>query len=477
MNLPSRDFAHEALADWTGGRWTCPPEGGIGGFSIDTRTLKPGDLFVALKTERRDGHDFLEDARRGGAAAALVSRPIPANPLPQLVVGDPLAALQEISRRHRQRFAAPVISVTGSAGKTSTKDLLALLLGTEAEVLKTEGNLNNQLGAPLTLLRIEPGSHRFAVVEAGLRKPGDLEELGRLITPDHTVVTLIAPAHLEGMGSLEAIAKEKTALSRHARPGGFAVFPHSASLYPELFEHGLISLVVAPVESPDLPGHRIIRFSTEFDAGETCLRLHTDGRTDRLFRAPLLSPGLAQNAVLALTLASALGVPDALLAQRLRLWKPSALRGQRIRFPQGLLYLDCYNANPAAMVDSLTHFEHVSPPEERRLYIVGTMGELGPESSAWHRRTGARLRLRPGDRLLVIGEEAGDFCEGARTSGAAEASVCQISDLDAIRRELAGFRGSVFIKGSRRHALESVLTGTPFDPPPNLTPREASIPC
>lgn len=467
-------FTHELLAAWTGGRWTRPPGCSIRGFSIDTRQVRDGELFVALRTERRDGHDYLGDAASRGAAAALVSREVPGCSLPMLVVPDPLTALQELSRRHRQVFQGPVVSVTGSAGKTSTKELLALLLGDEAEILRTEGNLNNHIGAPLTLLRIEPEQHRFAVVEAGLSRPGDLEELGRVIQPDHTLVTLIAPAHLEGMGSLENIAREKSALSRHARPGGFAVFPYQAARYDDLFSHGLVSIVVAPVEAPELSGHRVVRFSTEFDEGETVLRLHTDGSADRTFTAPLLSPGLAQNAALALTLASALGVSDADLAARLRLWKPAALRGQVLRFPKGLLYLDCYNANPAAVADALSHFEHVAPGEFPRLYLLGSMGELGPDSSRWHRTTAARVRLRPGDRLLVIGDHAADLQAGAIEAGNQPGSVEIIPSVEAAQERVLGFRGSVFVKGSRRYALERSVTGTPFDPARLAAPAAGS---
>jgi UDP-N-acetylmuramoyl-tripeptide--D-alanyl-D-alanine ligase len=457
-------FTPEILAQWTGGRWTRQPANGVSGFSIDSRKLQPGDMFVALRTEKRDGHDFIEAAAAAGASAALVSREIADSSLPQLVVQDPLKALQELSHRHRLSYQGTVVSVTGSAGKTSTKDLLGLLLGNEQEVLRTDGNFNNHIGAPLTLLRIRPDQHRFAIIEAGLSKPGDLEDLGRIIQPDHTVVTLIAPAHLEGMGSLERIAREKTALSRWARPGGYAVFPASAARYSDLFEHGLVSIVVAPADTPDTPGQRIVRFSTEYSGSETFLRLHTEGRADRVFSAPLLSPGLAQNAALALTLASSLGIPDDQLAARLREWQPSTLRGQILRFPRGMLYLDCYNANPAAVADALSHFEHVAPSEAPRLHILGTMGELGPDSPYWHRITGGRVRLRPGDRLLAVGSQASALLDGARDAGAPGEALSIAEGHDDIREQLRNFRGSVFVKGSRGLALERALEGTPFDP-------------
>ncbi|MEY4938740.1 MAG: hypothetical protein RIQ93_475, partial [Verrucomicrobiota bacterium] len=160
-------FSPDTLARWTGGRWTARPVSPLTGFTADTRELKTGQVFVAIKTDRRDGHDFLAAAMAAGASAAIVATPDPDVALPQLCVSDPLGAFQAIAREHRRSFAAPVVAISGSAGKTSTKDLLALLLGGEAGgVLATAGNLNNHLGVPLTLTRLDPTAHHFAVIEA-----------------------------------------------------------------------------------------------------------------------------------------------------------------------------------------------------------------------------------------------------------------------------------------------------------------------
>ena len=166
-------FSPDTLAQWTGGRWTVPPLSPLTGFAIDTRKVRPGQIFVALKTDQRDGHEFVASAEAAGASAALVALPNPAVALPQLVVADPLGAFQTIARAHRRNFRGPVVGISGSAGKTSTKNLLALLLGGEAGgVLATEGNLNNHLGVPLTLTRLNPAEHRFAVIEAGISGSG-----------------------------------------------------------------------------------------------------------------------------------------------------------------------------------------------------------------------------------------------------------------------------------------------------------------
>ncbi|NBU85354.1 MAG: hypothetical protein EBS21_12415, partial [Sphingomonadaceae bacterium] len=179
-------------------------------------------MFVAVRTDRRDGHDFLSDARDKGASCALVSRPV-ADALPQLVVDDVLAGLRRIAHAWRQCFQGQVIGVTGSVGKTSTKELLAALLGADAFV--TEANLNNLIGVPLMLLRVEPGRHRFAVIEAGMSVPGELAISAQVIRPDLVIVTAVTPVHLEGLGTMAVVAREKATLVAALPPAGRAILP------------------------------------------------------------------------------------------------------------------------------------------------------------------------------------------------------------------------------------------------------------
>src|SRR4051812_45501053 len=219
-------FDPNTLAAWTGGRWTHLPSADVTGFHFDTRALRTGEIFVAIRTEKRDGHDFLADAQKAGASAALVAKPNAALSLPQLVVPDPRAAFQAIAREHRRAFLGKVIGISGSAGKTSTKDLLALLLGGEAcGVAATEGNLNNLLGVPLTLTRLDSSRHRFAVVEAGISVPGEMKTLADMIEPDVALIPLVAPAHTQELGGIEGVAREKALLPAAVRPAGVAIFP------------------------------------------------------------------------------------------------------------------------------------------------------------------------------------------------------------------------------------------------------------
>lgn len=450
-------FAPTYLANWTGGRWLSSPVAPLTGFTQDSRHLKPGQVFVALKTDKRDGHDFLEVALTAGASAALVNQPNPSLILPQLVVSDTLKAFQVIAAQHRQSFRGPVIGVTGSCGKTSTKNLLAELLGGGARVLATEGNLNNHLGVPLTLTKIVPGGHEFAVVEAGISAPGEMAELAAMIEPDYGIVTLVAPAHTQELGGVDGVAREKAVLLQHVRPGGLGVLPKQCWDFAAF--HGLsqASIVVAPVGA-QVKAPRVINFCATFTASGTELLV---GK--RQFKFRRVSRGMAQNAALAIVLASELGVTDDLIQQALENWQSAKWRGEFRREGGRLLYLDFYNANPASMADALETFFAVAPDNEPRLLMLGCMEELGPDASLHHRQLGQSLKLRQQDRAYVIGGEASLVVEGALEAGIPRDRIQCVDSLETVAAEIEAFHGAVFVKGSRRYGLEKVLpvTSTP----------------
>lgn len=448
-------FAPDHLSAAAAGRWEGPPPVSPTGFSQDTRTLAAGEMFVALRTGQRDGHDFVAAARERGAVAALVERPVAGAALPQLVVADTLRAFQAIATAHRASFRGPVVGVTGSAGKTSTKDLLALLLGGAPAVLATEGNLNNHLGVPLTLTRLDPAVHRSAVVEGGINQQGDMAELTALIQPDHGVVTLVGPAHLEKLGSLDGVAAEKVGMLTAVRAGGLQVFPVGCWAYAP-FQTLANPLVLVPAnEAMVRVAGRTLQFTV----------LHRPDRTEvtlggrRTFIARRVSSGQAQNAALALALASELGVADADLQARLERWVPSKWRGELRRVGAAEVYCDFYNANPASMQDAILAFAGLVRPELPRLYVLGSMEELGVHAADFHRQLGRSLLLRPGDRLCALGGQAAALREGLLENGNDPAQVEVMADLEPVRARLAGFAGAVFIKGSRRYQLERLIGG------------------
>ena len=443
-------FSSADLATWAEGRWTVSPRAAVTGFGTDTRALRAGDVFVAVRTERRDGHDFLGAARSQGAACALVGRPV-ADDLPQLVVDDPLVALRRVAARWRADFPGCVIGVTGSVGKTSTKELLSALLGTEAFV--TEANLNNLIGVPLMLLRIEPGIHRFAVIEAGMSVPGELGVSAAVIRPDLAIVTNVAPVHLEGVGSLAGIAREKATLVAQLAPGGRAIIPAALLVWPEFAAHAArcVAVQFAGEAAPAVAPARLVRASFLTDArGHRSLVL--DGE---VFPLAPISDGLARNAALALVAALEAGRPAAELAGVTAKWMPPAGRGSVHVEGERTFYVDCYNSSPASLLDSASAFDRLSRLSAApRLFVLGGMAELGPTSAQLHRDCGAQLPLRSGDHVVVFGGESAALLQGVALPGVRLSVAASVEEAAA---SVAAHRGFVFLKGSRSFALERCL--------------------
>ncbi len=453
-------FAPDLLAAWTGGRWTAVPAAPLTSFASDTRQLRKGQVFVALKTDKRDGHAFLAAAQAAGADAALVATPDAALGLPQLMVADPLLALQAIAREHRRAFRGSVVGISGSAGKTSTKDLLALLLGGEgAGVLATEGNLNNHLGVPLTLTRLDSATHQFAVVEAGVSAPGEMAPLASMIEPDLALITLVAPAHTAALGGIEGVAREKVALPAAVRPAGLAIFPKQCTGFSAFRELAVRQLVVerAEVVRPTEPPKDKVYFAVTQRGDSTAIALAYGPPPPLVFTLGRVTDGMAQNAVLAICAALWLGVARETIQARLAGWRPAKLRGELRREAGRLLYLDCYNANPASMADALATFHAIAPPAEPRLYVIGCMEELGAGAAAHHHALGVSLALRSSDRLFVIGSLAHEVCAGVLACDDLSSRIQMVSSLEPVAACLAEWRGAVFMKGSRRYHLETAL--------------------
>ncbi len=478
------EFNAAQLAEWSGGTWTREPQGPITGFSHDSRRIKTGEMFVALATSSRDGHEYLEDAREHGGSAALVTRAVPGSPLPQLVVDDVLSALHRMATGNRDRFRGPVIGVTGSCGKTSAKDLLAELLAFMGPVLRTSGNFNNHIGVPLTLLQLDPAYHRAAVVEAGINAPGEMRVLAGLIRPTHGMVTNVAPTHLEGLNNLAAVAEEKSLLLHAVPPEGVVAFPATCLAFPGFWRLRCRSLVTEDESATPPAAQRFLsglmpEFSSEllvsprnratfFREGEgraahLRVRFPREGRLVS-FEAGTLSPGMAANAVLAMMLARVLGADDRALAIGLSCWQPDALRGRAFRTESGFYYLDCYNSSPMALVDALEAFNRAAPKGMARLYILGSMAELGRYANVFHQETMRFLKLEENDFALLIGDHAAAMGEGLALAGNDSSRWSVEDSWENVRTRYATFRGAVFVKGSRRYRLERLLEETPAAP-------------
>jgi UDP-N-acetylmuramoyl-tripeptide--D-alanyl-D-alanine ligase len=437
-------FSAHKLSTWTEGKWTSLPSAEITSFSIDSRHCAAGAMFVAIKTEKRDGHQFLNDAKQAGASCALVQNYVPDVDISQLVVKDTVKAFQLIAKNHRLEFKGPVIGVTGSAGKTSTKEILALLLGGKDTVLSTEGNLNNELGVPLTLTRIDPRKHTHAVIEAGISGPSEMQLLADMIQPDSAVVTLIAPAHLEKLITLEGVANEKSVLLQKVR-SGTRFFPASCLAY-----HAFKALT----------GKVCILGSKEKGALVTLthtattieLSLCGDTLPQVNFSLPRVSDGMASNAGLALLVALDLGIPSEVLNSRLKTWHAPSMRGQILTDKERLIYLDCYNANPASMHDALSAFERASANHTKRLFVIGCMEELGAKAAEYHTEFGKSLKLKISDEVILLGDNAHYIASNLPPT---QAHINP--SRDTVQSKIASFRGAIFMKGSRRYALETYI--------------------
>ena len=420
---------------------------GVGGVSIDTRTLGPGDLFVPLPGSRADGHAFLDEAFRRGAAAALCAREryealAGREPGPLVVVEDVTAGLMRLARRHRETWGGLMLCVTGSAGKTTTKDLVAAALATAGETLRTEGNLNNHWGVPLTLLRLRR-EHRAAVVEIAMNHPGEIALLAGLALPNAAVITNAGSAHLEGLGSLESIAREKASLGFALRPGE-PLFAGADS--PRLI--AALAGVKARLVTYGLDPGAAVRPERVEDLGPEGSRIHVAGFPP--VHLSLVGVHQVRNALAALAVARELKLDPQAVAGALAAQRPAKGRMEVRRARGAFLLLDCYNANPestAAAIETLERW----PGASRRIAVLGDMLELGPEAAALHRDTAARVREA---ELWTVGTHAADYAAGA--GGRAQV----FPDLEALADSLGPALPPgtvVLLKASRGARLERVL--------------------
>ena len=455
-------FDPDNLAQWGKGRWEIRPQEQISGFSIDTRNLGHGELFIAIK-DKRDGHEFMQQAKNAGAAGALVSRWVSEVDFPQLKTADSLFSLQEIARNYRNQFNGAVVGVTGSCGKTSTKEILKILLG-EDHTLSTRGNLNNQLGVPLTLLEIDPEIHRYAVVEAGINQPGEMEQLANMINPDYAIVTLVGESHLEGLGSVQKVAEEKAKIFNAPGNDAKIFFPQGCLAFSPFKEKSMAGRDYVVLKAGDASGQKIgekeayfdFRTETKTNGGPSTLRLWRHGSPFISISMPFISSGMASNMALAVLVANDMGVNEQDLFERLPQYRPSTLRGKTLQGRGNTYYVDCYNANPNSMMDSIQFFTN-SNQSKNKLYVLGGMDELGEKGEELHRKVGKSLKLENGDLVILIGRKARWMAEGILESQAVESQVIVIEEKESAVPIVEDFQGAIFFKGSRSHQLESLV--------------------
>ena len=443
------------IAQFAGARIEGAPEGAVvlNEVFTDSRSIPAGALFIALRGDRFDGHDYLGQIAEQGAAAAMVAEDYRGNVprgLPLLRVGDTLLGLQQLAAGYRASLPMRVIGITGSNGKTSTKDFLASALSPAFRVLKTAGNFNNHIGLPLTLLRAEH-SHEIAVLEMGLSHPGDISRLSAIAKPDAAILTHIGMAHIEFMRTREAIALEKGMLAEAVPPSGAVILCSHDDFTDSIAGRSRAPVIRAGIGAGDVRAEDVA-FAL---AGSRCTVIAGDEKA--VLRLPVPGRHMVSNALLAIAAARHFGVP---LADACAALGDTPITGGRLQLRQigGLIVLDdTYNANPDSMTAALRTLAG-SPVAGRRIAVLGRMAELGELAGESHALVGAEAARCGIDFLIVVGDETASAERAARAAGLRNTRL--VVDAEAAVECLRGFYkpGDVLlVKGSRSAHMERVI--------------------
>jgi UDP-N-acetylmuramoyl-tripeptide--D-alanyl-D-alanine ligase len=424
----------------------------VTGVSIDSRTVSPGELFVAIAGKHFDGHDFVGEAAGRGAVAALVHRDVPGGEgLTVVRVADTTQALGDLARHVRLAAALPVVCVTGSTGKTTTKDMTAALLGSRGPVLKTEGNLNNQYGLPLTMMRLG-AAHWSAVLELGMSAPGELRALSAIAQPDVAVITNVGPAHLGFFPSVDAIADAKAEILEGLRPGGVAVLNADDPRVRRIGEASGRDVIWFGRDRR----HDVSAENWRGSIAGMRFDLRLGGRSVDI-ALPLAGPHHVMNFMAAAAVAHRLGITPEAIAIAAAGIEPPLHRGQVLRCGESVTIVDdSYNASPDAVAAAMTTLGLAAG---RRVLFLGDMLELGDASAGLHREVGEKLAGRV-DAVVGVGPMAKHVVEAARASGMDESALHHFADSEtaaAAAADLARPGDTILVKGSRGMRMERVL--------------------
>lgn len=423
----------------------------VAGVSIDTRTLKPGVLYCAIKGVHFDGHDFVDLAGQSGAIAAIVDRKIETT-IPIVVVKDTRLALAEVAGFWRDRQAVKVVGVTGSNGKTTVKEMVAAVLGGDESVLYTQGNLNNDIGVPLTLLKLNDG-HRFGVVEMGANHAGEIAYTSRYARPDVAIITNVGPAHLEGFGSTDGVARAKGEIIDSLGPGGVAVLNFDDVFFKEWKTRagGRRTIAFGLGEGADVRAGNI---KTGIDRGTFVSTFDLiAGKTVVPMQLGLAGRHNVVNALAAAAAGLALGRTPEQIKQGLQTVKPVTGRLQPLLSRYGNIVIDdTYNANAASLTAGL---EVLAECPGEPWVALGAFGELGPDSAIIHREIGELMKTKGVKRLLAVGALARNAVETFGDGGCFFES--QQALIDTLRHQLTG-QEALLVKGSRSQRMEHVVS-------------------
>jgi len=452
-------FTIPGIAAATGGRIIGPEIGEVSAVSTDSRTVAPGELFVPLRGERFDGHDFIGEVAAKGIRALLAEETwLAANQIPPgvvcIAVKDTLGALGDLAASWRRRFDIPLVGITGSNGKTTTKEMLAAILEQTGPGLKTEGNLNNLIGLPQMLFKLHAGQ-RWAVLEMGMSEPGEIDRLAEIAGPLVGVVLNAFPAHLESMGSVENVARAKGELLLRLPPGGCAVFnaddplvaqlPSPAAVRRSGFGLGDAGVAATEIEPLGIAGQR---FALHIGDASVPVVLKAFGRHN------------IYNALAAAAAANALGIVPDLIRRGLEAFLPYDKRFRLEVAGRLVLIDDSYNANPASTGAALATLAELKG-DKHAFVALGAMLEMGDNEAELHRQMGVQAAL-VADRLYLYGDLTAHTAEGALSAGMPETAVVRAGSHDEIVADIlarAKAGDFVLVKGSRGMRMEKVAEG------------------
>ena len=419
----------QEIAAAAGGVWQNPGADvpAVSAVSTDSRKLEPGCLFVPWVGERFDGHDFLEEALENGAAGCLCAR-LPKTLRPDrfyIRVPDTRLALRALASAYRDRFAIPLIQITGSVGKTTTKEMISAVLGARLRVYKTPGNFNNDIGTPLTLLGLAP-EHQAAVIETGMNHFGEIRYLGEMVRPDIAVISNIGDAHVEFLGSREGILQAKCEILENLRPDGLLILNGDDALL-DTVRTSFRTVRCGQSE------HCQVRITELIDHGVEGITCTVTTARD-VYRLSISAPGehMAYSASMAVAVAEELGLSREEIVRGTAAYEPAGSRMRVVRLPGRRLILDdCYNANPQSVTAAL---EVLAKTEcGRKVAVLGDMGELGDLTDQAHYNMGALAAMLGVDFIMAIGEKAARIADGAAESGG---SVLHFSTKEEAAAEL-----------------------------------------
>jgi UDP-N-acetylmuramoyl-tripeptide--D-alanyl-D-alanine ligase len=425
------------------------------GAAYDSRRVEPDNLFVALTGERTDGHLHLEQAVGSGAGLLMVERGHPTlqnltTTVTRVEVDNVQRALLHLAGWYRSQFDLPVVAVTGSNGKTTTKEMIAATLASRFDVFKTPGNLNSNIGVPIALFDLN-AQHTVAVCELGMSGPGEIDRLGRLVRPHYAVFTNIAPAHLVHLQSVEDVARAKFELLAHLDPDGLAFFcSDDPILRQQAAQLGASSRTFGQSESADVRG-------LDVRSEESGVRFTMEGGEDVVL--PLFGEHNANNALAALAVSRAMGVDTLAAVAALAVMVPAEHRSRITRMGTLTVVDDVYNANPHAVISALQSLS-AYPARRRRVAVLGDMLELGAKSADMHREVGSVAAGLGLDELVCVGRETSMLAKEAIASGMPSSHVLHYDDAASCAKALGQWchpDDTVLLKGSRGVALEKIL--------------------